>query len=334
MRPRLAAAAPAPAPERRRSSYFELVGACEPMQRLYDLIEKIADDSSAVMISGEGGTGKDLVAHAITRAGSRRNRPFIKVDCATLPESSIEAELFGYDKASFMDTRGSHPGSIEAAEGGTLFLDEISCLNLSLQGKLLRVLEDRAVQRTGGKVARRIDFRLITANTGDLEPTVRAGRFRNDLYCRINIVPIPLPALRERQGDIPLLVEHFLRLYCERNKLAQKRVAPEVIQALEEHTWPGNVREIETTVRRMVLLSDGPLLTVGDLPLPFYSRMAARQLMIPDEGIDFPEEIARVEMAYIQAALRRAKGKKVAAAALLRLNRQQLKYLCRKYRIL
>jgi transcriptional regulator with PAS, ATPase and Fis domain len=336
MRQRLAAAvAVMPAPEPRRSTFHELIGACEPMQRVYELVERLADSSSTVIIRGESGTGKELVARAIVQAGPRRDKPFIRVNCAALPESLIEAELFGHEKGSFTGAHASRAGHIEAADGGTLFLDEISSLDLSLQSKLLRVLQDRAVQRIGGKVARRIDFRLITATNDDLEEMVHAGRFREDLYYRINVVPILVPPLREREGDLPLLLDHFLRLYSDQSNTPPKRVDPEVIEILEEHNWPGNVRELENVIQRMVLMSDGPVLAVKNLPqqLVYSSTAAHEALLIPEAGINFPDEIARIEMAYIQAALRRTNGKKVAAAALLRINRQQLKYLCRKYRI-
>jgi transcriptional regulator with PAS, ATPase and Fis domain len=198
------------AAEHRRYSFCDLIGASESMQHVYDIIERVADSPSTIIIRGESGTGKELVAHAIVQTGSRRDKPFVRVNCAALPESLIEAELFGHEKGAFTGTHAFGAGHIEAADGGTLFLDEISSLDLALQSKLLRVLQERSVQRIGGKTARRIDFRLITATNDDLEEMVRAGRFREDLYYRINVVPISVPALRDRDGDLPLLVDHFL----------------------------------------------------------------------------------------------------------------------------
>ena len=197
------------------------------------------------------------------------------------------------------------------------------------------VLEDRSVQRIGGKKAQRIDFRLITATNQDLEEMVRAGRFREDLFYRIHVVPIFLPPLRERTGDIPLLVDYFLRLYCTANAIPMKRVDPDVVEVLEDHTWPGNVRELENLVQRLVLMAEGEVIGVKHLPQQLLYNSTAQQeaLLIPDEGITFDEEIARIEAAYLTAALRRTEGRKSAAAALLHISPQKMKYLCRKYDI-
>jgi transcriptional regulator with PAS, ATPase and Fis domain len=229
----------------------------------------------------------------------------------------------------------ARPGHIEEAHGGTLFLDEIGTLGLPLQSKLLRVLEDRAVQRVGGKTSRKIDFRLITATNEPLEDLVHAGRFREDLYYRIQVVPIFVPPLRERHRDIPLLVDHFMRLYCAANRLPLKRFEPEALEVLEEHPWPGNVRELENLVQRLVLMVGDQVIAVKHLPQQILYTSTAQQesLLIPDEGIDFDKEMERIEAAYVQAALRRTDGKKTAAAALLRINAQKIKYLCRKHRI-
>jgi DNA-binding NtrC family response regulator len=191
------------------------------------------------------------------------------------------------------------------------------------------------VQRIGGKSSRKIDFRLITATNDDLEEMVRTGRFREDLYYRIHVVPIFLPPLRERTGDLPLLVDHFLRIYCAANRLPLKRVEPDVLEILEENPWHGNVRELENLLQRLVLMVEDPVIRANHLPQQILVSSAARSeaMLIPEEGLDFEQEIARIEAAYLQAALRRTQGKKSAAAALLRLNPQQMKYLCRKYRL-
>jgi DNA-binding NtrC family response regulator len=196
-------------------------------------------------------------------------------------------------------------------------------------------LQDRAVTRIGGNNAKKIDFRLITATHEDLEEMVRAGRFREDLYYRINVIPISIPALREREGDVPLLVNHFLRIYCTQNGLAIKRIDPEVMEVLEEDPWPGNVRELENLVQRLVLMVDGPLIKVQHLPQRMIYNNTAKQesLLIPEDGVNFDEEIARIEVAYLEAALRRTAGSKIAAARLLQIDKQKMHYLCRKYRI-
>jgi DNA-binding NtrC family response regulator len=321
------------AEELERQSFCDLIGASEPMQRVYEAVRRVADSNSTVLIRGESGTGKELVARAIVALGSRSEKPFISINCAALPENLIEAELFGHEKGAFTDARTARPGHIELAHTGTLFLDEIATLGLALQSKLLRVLEYRSVTRIGGQTAKKIDFRLITATNEDLEEMVRIGRFREDLYYRINVVPIGLPPLRERKGDVPLLVDHFLRIHCAANHTPLKRLDPEVMQILEEDAWPGNVRELENLVQRLVLLVDGPRIKVHHLPKRLIYNSAASQesMLIPDEGVSFDEEIAKIEVAYITAALRRSDGSKIAAAQLLRVDKQRMHYLCRKY---
>ncbi len=316
-------------------SFCELIGGSEPMRRVYDAIARVAESNTTILIRGESGTGKELVARALVMTGPRSEQPFISLNCGAIPESLIEAELFGHEKGSFTGADASRAGHIEAAHGGTLFLDEIGSLPLPLQSKLLRVLEDRAVQRIGGRGAKKVDFRLITATNEDLEEAVRGGKFREDLYYRIHVVPIFLPPLRERPGDLPLLVDHFLRIYCTTNNLPLKRLEASAMEILEEHSWPGNVRELENLIQRLVLMVEGGSITVKHLPqqILMNSTVGHESLLIPEKGIDFDKEMARIEAAYLQAALRRVGGKKVAAAYLLRINPQKMKYLCRKYRI-
>ena len=315
--------------------FGDMIGASEPMHRVYAAVRRVADSNSTVLIRGESGTGKELVARAIVALGPRSEKPFISINCAALPENLIEAELFGHEKGAFTDARTARPGHIELAHTGTLFLDEIATLGLALQTKLLRVLECRSVTRLGGQTAKKIDFRLITATNEDLEEMVKIGRFREDLYYRINVVPIALPALRERTGDIPLLVDHFLRVYCNANNTPMKRLEPEVMHILEEDTWPGNVRELENLVQRLVLMVDGPTIKVHHLPqrLIYNSATSQESMLIPEGGVSFDEEIAKIEAAYLTAALRRTEGSKIAAARLLRMDKQRMHYLCRKYGI-
>ncbi|HTK94488.1 MAG TPA: sigma-54 dependent transcriptional regulator, partial [Terriglobales bacterium] len=316
-------------------SLGDIVGGSEQMRRVYDAITRIAESPSTVMIRGESGTGKELVARALVQFSMRSEKPFISVNCAALPENLIEAELFGHEKGAFTGAHAARAGHIELAHGGTLFLDEIGALDLSLQSKLLRVLEERTVQRLGGKSPKKVDFRLITATNDDVEAMVRAGRFREDLYYRIHVVPIHLPPLREREGDVPLLVEHFLRIYCAANKLPLKKVEPEVMDVLEGYAWPGNVRELENVVQRLILMVESGTITVNHLPQQLLMSSTAKQeaLLIPEEGIDFDEEMQRIETAYLQTAMRRAGGKKAAAAQILRIDSRRMAYLCSKYRI-
>jgi len=318
---------------RGRNSFCDLIGGSDPMRLVYDAIGRVADSNVNVLVRGESGTGKELVAQAIVASGSRKDKPFISVNCAALPESLIEAELFGHEKGAFTDAHEARAGHIEAAHGGTLFLDEIGTLGLTLQSKLLRVLEQHVVQRIGSRTSKKIDFRLIAATNEDLEQAVRAGRFREDLYYRLNVVPIVLPPLRERPGDVAILLDHFLRMYCAANSVPLKRLNADALEILEEYYWPGNVRELENVVQRLVIMGSGAVITATHLPQQILYNSTARQeaLLIPEEGISFDEEMARIELAYLQAALRRTGGKKVVAAALLQINTQKMKYLCRKY---
>jgi DNA-binding NtrC family response regulator len=320
------------AEEGEQTSLGELIGASEPMRRIYEAVSRVADSNSTVLIRGESGTGKELVARAIVSLGQRANKPFIGINCAALPENLIEAELFGHERGAFTDAKEARAGHIELAHTGTLFLDEIATLGLSLQSKLLRVLEDRAVTRIGGKAAKKIDFRLLTATNENLEEMVRAGRFREDLYYRIHVVPIVVPPLRERPGDLPLLVNHFLRIYCRSNNKPMKQVESEVMAVMEDYPWPGNVRELENVIQRLVLMTDSPIIGLKHLPqqLLVSSNASQEAILIPTDGVDFDAEMDRIELAYLTAALHRTGGSKSAAAALLRLDQQRMKYLCRK----
>jgi len=310
----------------------ELIGGSEPMRRVYEAIRRVADSASTVLIRGESGTGKELVARAIVSLGPRSDKPSVSINCAALPENLIETELFGHERGAFTDAKTARAGHIELAHTGTLFLDEITSLGLALQSKLLRVLEDRVVTRIGGKVAKKIDFRLLTATNEDLENMVHTGRFREDLYYRINVVPIVVPPLRERLGDLPLLVDHFLRIYCSANNKPLKQVESEVMAVMEDYGWPGNVRELENVIQRLVLMDDSPLIGLKHLPqqLLVASNASQEAILIPEEGVDFDTEMERIELAYLMAALNRTGGRKSAAASLLRIDPQRMKYLCRK----
>jgi DNA-binding NtrC family response regulator len=316
-----------------RSKFQDLVGASEAMRRVYDAISQVAESRINVIVRGESGTGKELVARAIVALSSRRNKPFISLNCAALPENLIESELFGHERGAFTGASEAKPGQIELADGGTLFLDEIATLTLPLQTKLLRVLEDRQVQRLGGRQARKIDFRLICATNEPLEEMARKGKFREDLYYRIHVVPIQLPPLRERVGDVALLTDYFLRVHLTANGLEQKRLTPDALAALEEHSWPGNVRELENLIQRLVIMVSGPTIGLEHLPqqLLAQSVTAHEAILLPPEGVRFDDEIRELEVALLEAALRRSDGSKAAAARLLHLDSQRMKYLCRKY---
>jgi len=318
-----------------RGGLGPIIGSSEPMQLLYDTILRVAGSSSSVLIHGESGTGKELVARTIVLLSSRRDKPFIRLNCAALPESLMESELFGSEKGAFTGAVASRAGHIELAHGGTLFLDEIATLPMPLQTKLLRVIEDRCVQRLGSTTSKTIDFRLLTATNEDLEQMVKAGRFREDLYYRIHVIPIKVPPLRQRRGDIAMLAKHFIGVYCAANGLPPKRLEMEALEVLEENPWPGNIRELENLIQRLVLMVEAPTISVNDLPEQILFESATRHeaMLIPESGIDFDKEMERIEVAYLRAALRRVGGKKTLAAALLHVNEQRMKYLCRKYNL-
>src|ERR1700691_2030701 len=316
-----------------KSAFCGLIGGSETMQKVYQAIEAVAGANANVVIRGESGVGKELVAQAIVQCGDRQDKPYVCLNCSALPETLIESELFGYEKGAFTGADSAKPGLIELAHGGTLFLDEITTLDLGLQSKLLRVLQERLVQRLGGRAAKKIDFRLITATNEDLEDSMRKGRFREDLYFRINVVPIVVPPLRDRDGDISLLLDHFLRVFCAASKKPLKALMPDVLEIMEGYAWPGNVRELENVVQRLVVLVNSQVITLEHLPQQLLHSSASGQesILIPEAGVDFDAELDRIEVAYLNAALRRTGGKQSAAAVLLRVDPQRIKYLCRKH---
>ena len=318
-----------------KNAFCDLIGGSESMQRVYQAIQAVADSNTSVLLRGESGTGKELIARAIVQSSNRRSQPYVCLNCSAIPENLIESELFGHEKGAFTGADAAKQGLVESANGGTLFLDEITTLDHSLQSKLLRVLQERTVQRVGARSAKKIDFRLIAATNDNLEELVRQGRFREDLYYRINVVPIFVPPLRDRNGDLPLLVDHFLRIYCTSNNKPLKQLEPEALEIMEDYSWPGNVRELENIVQRLVLMSGSSNIKATHLPqqLLYSSNASQEAILIPEEGVDFDAEMERIELAYLTAALRRTQGKKTAAAALLRIDPQRMKYLCRRRKI-
>src|ERR1700733_4826113 len=275
------------------SRFQDFVGASGPMRFVYDAIQQVADSNINVLIRGESGTGKELAARAIVALSRRANKPYIRLNCAALPENLIESELFGSERGAFTGATEARPGQIELADGGTLFLDEIATLTLPLQTKLLRVLEDHQVQRLGGRTQRKIDFRLICATNEPLEEMIRTGRFREDLYYRIHVIPIQLPPLRERSGDIPLLCDYFLQMHCTANGVPAKHIVEDALSALEEHTWPGNVRELENLIQRFVITVRGDEITPAHLPLHIVANTLAvnEAALVPEDGTDFDAEV-------------------------------------------
>jgi DNA-binding NtrC family response regulator len=315
-----------PAPAWRKG----LVGSCRAIERLAEAIGLIAERRSTILITGETGTGKEVVAKAIHTASGRRG-PMVSLNCAALPETLLEAELFGHTRGAFTGAQQARAGRFEAAHRGTIFLDEIGDMPLELQAKLLRVLQEREVQRLGSSENIAVDVRVIAATNADLLSKVEDGRFREDLYYRLNVVPLHLPPLREREGDIALLAEHFVGKICAQEGIGLKVLTPAAARRLEEYHWPGNIRELENTVERAIALSGRRTeLLPADFLLPTVLRKQnvtaadAIQVTLPEEGIDFEGIIAGLERQMIEQALRRTKGNKSAAAELLQLKRTTL----------
>ncbi len=305
-----------------------LIGESRAMQQVVQTIRLVAARRCTVLITGDTGTGKEMVARAIHLASGRGHLPMVAVNCSAIPESLLEAELFGHVRGAFTGAIHQRIGRFEQAHRSTLFLDEIGEMPLDLQAKLLRVLQERELQRLGSSESIPVDVRVLAASNANLEERVRQGRFREDLFYRLNVVPIHLPPLAERRGDIPLLVTHFLDKICQREGLPPKRISPEALQRLSSYGWPGNVRQLENAVEMAVILSaDRELLVPSDFPLPSPAQgkpvnvTSLPWIRLPEEGMDFESAIARIERSLLEQALRRSKGNKKQAADLLGLKR-------------
>jgi DNA-binding NtrC family response regulator len=320
----------------RKNTSGDFIGATDVMRHLFESIKRIARATTNVIIRGESGVGKELVARAIHDQSPRRSRAFVSVNCAALPETLMESELFGYEKGAFTGAAGTKEGRIEVAHQGTLFLDEIATLTLPLQSKLLRVLEDRSLTRLGGKKPIRVDFRLISATNENLEEMTREGKFREDLYYRIHVVPIFVPALRERMEDIPVLADYFIKVYCAANKVDPKQLADDALLALKRYAWPGNVRELENTIQRIVVMTESDFISLDDLP-PEIAQSTGRdgraRFRLSGGGIDLDKELAATEKRWVQEAMQQSKQVKTEAARLLGVDRNRMNYLCRKHEI-
>jgi Nif-specific regulatory protein len=313
---------------RKTYSIHGIIGVSESVRNLIEVIKKVAATDSTVLITGESGTGKSLVAKAIHFLSSRRDKPFITINCAAIPDTLLEAELFGYERGAFTGAHTSKKGKFELAQGGTIFLDEIGDMPLYLQAKILRVIQDKEIEHLGGEKVIKVDVRIIAATNRNLEALVKEGKFREDLYYRLNVIPIHVPPLRERREDIPLLVEHFLERF---NKKYGKsvRIAPEAMEPLMEYNWPGNIRELENTVERLVVMHDGTVRTV-DLPphiLAFRRKGTAESLQ------NLPERIQATEKEKIIEALEKTGYVKSRAAKILGYTLRQLDYRIKKYGI-
>ncbi|NVJ05627.1 sigma-54-dependent Fis family transcriptional regulator [Myxococcus sp. AM001] len=315
-----------------------IIGDSSTIQEVYKIIDKVADTPSTVLITGESGTGKELIATALHGASSRRDKPFIKINCAAIPATLLESELFGYERGAFTGAVTSKPGRFELADEGTLFLDEIGEIPVEMQVKLLRALQEGEFERVGGIKTTRVDVRLVAATNRDLQAEIEAGRFRKDLYYRLAVVPISLPALRERRSDIPMLARHFVEKYNRRLNKKIEGIADDAMALLQGYAWPGNIRELENLIERVLLFADGPLITARDLPEPVRqgtSVQAGANLASAVASIDVPtgevglKDIVRMKAAELERdlivkKLEETGGNVTRAARLLQISRKSL----------
>jgi len=306
-----------------------LIGESRPMQRVAEIIRLVGPRRCTVLITGETGTGKEVVARAIHEAGPRSDGPFVAINCSALPASLLESELFGSAKGAFTGAVQTRIGHFEQANGGTLFLDEIGELPPELQAKILRALQEREVRKLGSAEVVKLDVRVIAATNRDLRAKIRDGSFREDLFYRLNVVPMELPPLRVRGSDVNLLTEHFLRKICEEERIPPKKLAPEAWSCLLTYTWPGNVRQLENALQSAVILSgDQQYLVADDFRLETEEVSSKLPQMatiaVPDHGLDFTETINALERDLVRQALQKTNGNKTQAAEMLRLKRTTL----------
>jgi len=311
-----------------RYGFSNIIGTGRAMNRIFELVDTIAGLNSTVLIQGETGTGKELIAKAIHFNSPRKDQKMVSINCGAIPENLLESELFGHVKGAFTGAVQTRIGRFEQASGGSIFLDEIGNMPLALQVKLLRVLQEREFERVGGNTTVKIDVRIIAATSSNLEQMVEEGTFREDLFYRLNVIPINLPPLRERREDIPLLVQRFIGHFCETHKLDLKTVSPQIMKALMAYEWPGNIRQLENIVERMVALTGNrPAILPADLPSEIHSRESLSLtplIEIPEEGINFQNVVTDMERELILQSLRRTNGNKKLAAKLLNLKRTTL----------
>ncbi len=325
---------------RRLTGLDNIVGQSAKMRAIFDLIQTIAPQTSRVLITGESGTGKELVARAIHENSLRAQQPFITINCGAFPDTLLESELFGYVKGAFTGANDNRQGLFQAAHGGTLFMDEIGNMSLTMQVKLYRVLQEGKVRPVGSTEEIDVDVRIIAATNKEFEKEIAEGRFREDLYYRLSVIPIQLSSLRERREDIPLLARHFLERFRTSMEKPVQSISPEAMRRLEAYDWPGNVRELENTMERAVALETGTEISLQVLPdrIAGYSPDTALGVAnlaqtIPPEGIDFEMKIAEVERRYLQAALERAGGVRTRAAEMLKITYRSYRHFAKKHNI-
>ncbi len=309
--------------------FAEIIGQSKPMHEVFALVDKVAATKATVLLTGESGTGKELVARAIHARSPRRDEPFVAVNCMALPDTLLESELFGHEKGAFTGAVGRRKGRFELADGGTLLLDEVGEIAPALQVKLLRVLQERTFERVGGNAPITVDVRIVAATNRDLSQAVAKGRFRDDLYYRLNVVRIELPPLRERGEDLPALVAHFVQKYAAEVGRAAPEVSPQAMERIYRHPWPGNVRELENALERAVILA-GPKIRPEDLPLEMGSADEGARTELPT-GMGITEAVEDLEQRMIKRALAEAGGVQARAAEALGITKSNLAYKLKKY---
>jgi two-component system, NtrC family, response regulator PilR len=319
-----------------RAGFVNFIGKSESMQKIFALIQKIAETSSTVLITGESGTGKELVARAIHFNSPRRNGPFVTVNCGALPETLLESELFGYMKGAFTGATSNKQGLFEAAHSGVIFLDEISTTPLALQVKLLRVLQEREFMRVGGTTDIKVDVHIVAASNKDLLTEVAKGSFREDLYYRLNVIPIHLPPLRERKEDIPQLIDFFLGKYAKRSgaSLGPKKIDSSALKILMHYQWPGNVRELENMIERLMIITPGETIGPEHIPDEVNTTPHSSELVtldIPEGGLNLESLLEGAEKTLLYKALEKARGVKTEAAKLLGLSFRSFRHRLQKY---
>ena len=314
-------------------SFGNMIGKSKGMLKVYSLVKKVADTTANILITGESGTGKELVAKAIHENSLRKDKPFVVINCGGIPENLLESELFGYMKGSFSGAYADKPGLFELAHRGTIFLDEIGELPQFLQVKLLRVVQEKTFRRIGGTEDIKVDARIISATNQDLEQKVKNSSFREDLYYRLNVIPVKIPPLRERNEDIPLLTSYFIEKYSKEFEKEIKKISPYALRLLMQYPFPGNVRELENIIERSVALETTNIILPENLVMPETGEIdenTALNAGIPDEGINLNDELARIEMLLIKKALQKANGSKTKAAKYLNISFDSLRYRLEK----
>ncbi len=327
---------------RKLTGLDKIVGQSPKMRHIFELIQTVAPQSSRVLITGESGTGKELVARAIHENSARSAAPFITINCGAFPETLLESELFGYVRGAFTGANENRAGLFQAAHGGTLFMDEISNMSPTMQVKLYRVLQEGKVRPIGSNEESDVDVRVIAATNKDLEKEIAEGRFREDLFYRLNVIPVHLPALRDRGEDIPLLARHFLDRFRKKMEKSVESIEPEALRRLEAYEWPGNVRELENTIERAMALETGRSISIEVLPEKvsrYYQEHAPTatggnaHVLIPPGGVDFEKMVQETERAYLLAALERAGGVRIRAAEMLGMRYRSFRHYAKKYKV-